>query len=253
MPKSPRNPRYKQNKQVNPIYKDWDKAVYMGNTYNFKVPKTEVKIPFDIRQLTPIPNAGSYGYDNYDLGANRAIQYMKDFPDASPWEAIGIAASEMKESGTNPTAMQGVLNPQIINKPTKKDLASPLGIGRIQISNARKKDFVDFVGKDPKKAVDPYYQTEFIRAERAGKIGTEKNKYAMLKDAKNAADAGWLAAKHVIRPNQDPQHFIDRMENADSILSRLTLRNAQIEREKQLQAALQQPSMWQKFLNYIIE
>lgn len=254
MAKSPqnpnRNPRYKQDKQTNPVYKDWRKARYQGNTYDFMVPTTKVSIPFDVRALTPYPNPGPYSYDNYNLGANRAIEIMQSLPDATPWEAIGIAANELKESGTNASAIQGILDPKKMNVPNKRQMASPLGIGRLQLSEDRKKQFLQFVGNDPKKAVDPYYQTEFMRAERAGKIGTEKGNYAAISKANNPAEAAWIAASRMVRPNPEQQHFIDRMENADSIYARLVNLYDQSKRQ---QSPAVEPSMLSRLQKYIPE
>ena len=172
---------------------------------------------------------------------------MKDYPDASPWEAIGIAANELKESGTNASAIQGILDPKKMNVPNKRQMASPLGIGRLQLSEDRKKQFLQFVGNDPKKAVDPYYQTEFMRAERAGKIGTEKGNYAAISKANNPAEAAWIAASRMVRPNSEQQHFIDRMENADSIYARLV---NLYDQSKQKQQPAVEPTMLSRLGNF---
>lgn len=256
-PKNPnRNPRYKQNKEKNPVYKDWRKARYQGNTYDFQVPTTKVSVPFDVRALTPYPNPGVYGSDNYDIGANRVIEYMNQYPDATPMEAIGVVANELKESGTNPSAIQGINDLSKMNIPTPRQLANPLGIGRLQLSEIRKRQFLDFVGNNAKKAVDPYYQTEFMRLERAGKIGTEKGNYAAIGKANNPAEAAWIAASRMVRPNPSQQHFIDRMENADSIYSRLVQRYNQTQQpqpvaEPSVMTRLQKfvPEAWDKIIS----
>ena len=221
-------PRFNPGIDVNPKYNLWNEAKYgkygfspeQGGT--FYVPFDDINQNLNPRVLTPAPNVGGYGKYNYKLGANEVINYMKSHPDISYPYAVGLVANKMYESGLNPSVREGQKDLSKVRPITLADMkrmasSTNKGFGEIQLTGNRLKSYFDYIGWDPKKAVQSEYQNKFLDAEAAGKIGTEKNNYAALREARNPAEGAFIAASRVERPAKQSKAFKERMAIADSV------------------------------------